>query len=186
MYLRKAFWVFAFFGVGIMALLTLPDELLQDVVERTLPEGFESFSLSQKRIYNIAQEYIPRHNRLRRRYKHFRSVLCRVECQSRTCADILRHKIRYDDNIKCALHLLYRIAIEPTIAEYIEHVNLQKRKNDQFEEWTDLVNDHEAVEQITTFVQKVEETSSGEPVQRKRLLETILENYSMNDFHHPV
>jgi hypothetical protein len=164
MYLHKTLWVFVLLGVRTMALLDLPDELLQNVVEQTIPKGFESLSLSNKKIYNIAQEYIPTHNRLKRSYQHFRYTL----------------------KIKHAFHLLHRIADEPLIAEYIEHADLRPINNNDIDDYSDLHIGPEVAEKITDFIKKLEENSHGEPVQRMALLKKALDSHSANDFQSAV
>lgn len=81
-----------------MSLVNLPAELLIEIVRLTLPLGYESFMLSCKRINQIGEEFLEEHNRLRRKFKHF----------------------RYADEIKCSPELLKHISREPLIAEYIQ------------------------------------------------------------------
>jgi hypothetical protein len=42
-------------------LLELPPELLDMIVEETLPEGFEGIALSCKALYEVAKRYIENH-----------------------------------------------------------------------------------------------------------------------------
>jgi hypothetical protein len=117
---------------GIMTLLELPDEILQDIVKYSLPYGFESFILACKRIYTIGKENIAIHNRLKRTYKDF----------------------QYGKDIRCAIQLLHRIANEPLIAEYIEEADLHPV--DEYYDWGDahehMLDDEKTVEDITRFV----------------------------------
>ncbi|KAL9616139.1 MAG: hypothetical protein Q9160_008968 [Pyrenula sp. 1 TL-2023] len=91
----------------IMALTRLANELLDDIVECTLPQGFESIALTCKKIYALCIPFIKRHNEPRSR---FRDIACYVD--SRDC-------------LVATSDLLTLIAMEPIIARYIRTANLQ-------------------------------------------------------------
>lgn len=113
-----------------MGLPDLPAELMQLVIEQTLPEGFESFALSCKFVYELSRKHIPRHNMLKRKYKHV-SV----------DAGLLVYRERHSSIGVCvpsALQLLIRIAREPLIARYIENADLMgatMEASDRREDW---------------------------------------------------
>jgi hypothetical protein len=88
-----------------MALLSLPNELLGRIVEKTMPEGFGNFVLSCKAVYQAGTHLIEEHNTLRRRYRHFRYEGDGNLSDQDTCAS--------------SLQLIARIAEDPRIAKYI-------------------------------------------------------------------
>ncbi|KAF2865563.1 hypothetical protein BDV95DRAFT_586042 [Massariosphaeria phaeospora] len=91
-----------------MALLDLPLEILDAIIDCTLPAGLESFVLSCKSLYRRAAGQIERHNALRRRwgYTHTESGPRR--------ADTLR--------------ILYHVSRDALVAEYIDSLSLWDRR----------------------------------------------------------
>lgn len=85
-----------------MALLDLPPELLNDIVDLTLPDGLESFVLTCKTIHEIGKSHIARHNSYRQEWKH-------VVCPENTSSLMF-------------IQLFNAIAGDPLIACYIESV----------------------------------------------------------------
>ena len=53
-----------------MSLVDLPLELLDKIIDLTLPHGIEAFTLTCKAVYNCAESQIKRHNALKRQWKH--------------------------------------------------------------------------------------------------------------------
>jgi hypothetical protein len=93
-----------------MGLLDLPPELLDFIIDRTPPDGIESFVLSCKTVYGRAASQIQRHNALRRQWDHTTNA-----SQNR----------RGD-----TLAILYQISREPVIAQYIESLHLWDRRSE--------------------------------------------------------
>jgi hypothetical protein len=52
-----------------MALPTLPVEILQRIIEASIPEGFEALALSCQRLYAASKRYVPDYARLKARYR---------------------------------------------------------------------------------------------------------------------
>jgi hypothetical protein len=87
-----------------MGLLQLPGELLDDIIDQTLPHGLESFVLCCRAVYGRARNQILRHNRLKR---------------------ISRYARRPSNDRGKALLLLYEISRDPLLAQYIDVLNLR-------------------------------------------------------------
>jgi hypothetical protein len=87
-----------------MGLLDLPPEILDLIIDITVPNGLESFVLSCKAIYERAESQILHHNELKRRWSHTNNA----------------HPARRGDT----LSILYEISLEPIVAEYIESLSL--------------------------------------------------------------
>lgn len=92
-----------------MGLSDLPREILDLIIDQTIPSGIESFALTCKTIYERARSSIERHNALKRRWKHTTNA--------------------YTGRLCDTLRILYDIAHEPLIAEYIEYLNLWDRRH---------------------------------------------------------
>jgi hypothetical protein len=86
-----------------MGLSGLAPELLDEVINYCMPEGFESLVLSCKALYAYCKPKIPLHNRLSKRWKHATN-------------EFPRH---HD-----TLRILLEIVKEPLVARYIYHLNL--------------------------------------------------------------
>ncbi|KAK3190628.1 hypothetical protein K4F52_003319 [Lecanicillium sp. MT-2017a] len=91
-----------------MNILALPSEILLDILEQSLPYGFESLSLTCKRFYNLSRRLIPRHNSYRKKYRSFHLGT---------------------ETVETVKELLNDIAADPIIAEYIVHANLGGRSS---------------------------------------------------------
>jgi hypothetical protein len=85
-----------------MMFMQLPIELLDRIIQHTLPEGFESVALTCKRIYGQCITFIAHHNELRSRFRTFEYYLR-----------------PYGLNLTSASDMLLRIAAEPVVARYI-------------------------------------------------------------------
>jgi hypothetical protein len=93
-----------------MGLLDLPPELLDFIIDRTQPDGIESFVLSCKTVYGRAASQIQRHNALKRRWGHTTNA----------------SPARRGDT----LAILYQVSREPVIAHYIESLYLWDRRSE--------------------------------------------------------
>ncbi|KAF2822950.1 hypothetical protein CC86DRAFT_372728 [Ophiobolus disseminans] len=91
-----------------MGLLDLPPEIIDLIIDITVPNGLESFALSCKAVFERANTQIAHHNELRRRWSHTNNA----------------HPARRGDT----LSVLYEISREPIIAEYIESLSLWDRR----------------------------------------------------------
>ncbi|KAL6710599.1 hypothetical protein ACN47E_008647 [Coniothyrium glycines] len=87
-----------------MRLLDLPPEILDLIIDRTLPHGIESFVLSCKAVHRRATSQIERHNALKQRWRRTTNV----------------SPIRRGDT----LSIIREIAREPQIAHYIQSLDL--------------------------------------------------------------
>ena len=87
-----------------MALTRLPTELLHNIITHVLPEGFESVTLTCRRIYALCTPFIERHNRLRSQFQNF-----------------TYYEKMTDPSfpIRTSFDLIVRIAVEPIVARYI-------------------------------------------------------------------
>lgn len=93
-----------------MMLTQLPVELLDKIVKRTLPEGFESMALTCKRIYERCTPFMDRHRELRSRFQTFEYYL--------------RPRGSYV-NLISACDMITLIAAEPEVAPYIRTATFQ-------------------------------------------------------------
>jgi len=92
-----------------MGLLDLPPEILDLIIDVTVPDGLESFVLSCKAVFERAQSQIAHHNELKKRWS--RTNNAHPACRGDT------------------LSILYEISREPIIAEYIENLSLWDRRS---------------------------------------------------------
>jgi hypothetical protein len=86
-----------------MGFLDLPGELLDEIIDLTLPSGLESFVLSCKTIYRRAAMQIAQHNEFRKLWRYASTPS--------------------NDGGK-SLHLLNEISSHPLIAQYIDVLSL--------------------------------------------------------------
>lgn len=94
-----------------MSLNALPTELLEIIIQDTIPEGFEGVALTCKRLHSICLPFIPRHNELSVQFSKF---------VYRTSTLKSKH------DIWTSLDLIARIAAEPIVARYIRHADFRK------------------------------------------------------------
>nr|POE49462.1 hypothetical protein CFP56_50379 [Quercus suber] len=122
-------------------LLRLPDELLFLVVAHTIPEGFESLSLTCKRIFAVCEPSIKHHNELDRQYRRFSYRLVDPS---------------FPLPITTAFHLIARIIAEPTVARYIRHADFQCDTVPFYiyGEYYDSETEEMHVESVVSFVAK--------------------------------
>ncbi|KAF2241524.1 hypothetical protein BU26DRAFT_172519 [Trematosphaeria pertusa] len=89
-----------------MALMALPNELLDVIVEYSLSWSFENLATTCKRIYALCTPFIKRHNELRSRFRHF------------------GYYAHARDSLVAASDLISLIAADPIVARYIRTANL--------------------------------------------------------------
>ncbi|TVY25129.1 hypothetical protein LHYA1_G006480 [Lachnellula hyalina] len=89
-----------------MALSNLPHELLDIIVEYSLPQSFENLATTCKRIYARCTPFIKRHNELRSRFRDF------------------AYYAHARDSLVAASDLINLIAADPIVARYIRIANL--------------------------------------------------------------
>ena len=92
-----------------MALTSLPTELLNGIIEQTLPEGFENLAVTCKKLHTLCAPFIEHHNKLRSHFYNF------------------SYYERFDKsfNVHTAFDLISRIATEPIVARYIRHADFE-------------------------------------------------------------
>jgi hypothetical protein len=95
-----------------MGLLDLPPEILDLIIDITVPTGLENFVLSCKAIFERAESQIVHHNELKRRWGHTSNASVGIARRGDT------------------LRILHEISQEPIIAEYIESLSLWDRRRD--------------------------------------------------------
>lgn len=88
----------------------LPVELVDNIVKHTLPDGFESMSMTCKRIYERCTPFFDRHRELRSRFHNFQYYL--------------RPSSKYG-NLVSACDMIKLIAAEPDVAPYIQTATFQ-------------------------------------------------------------
>lgn len=91
-----------------MGLLDLPPEILDLIIDVTIPNGIENFALSCNAVFQRSKSQIAQHNELRRRWNRTNNA----------------HPARRGDT----LSLLYEISRESVVAEYIEDLSLWDRR----------------------------------------------------------
>ena len=97
-----------------MALMTLPVEILVDILSLTRPYAFENLALTCKPLHDAARPFLNHHNRLRGAYRHF----------SYDWQDGDPQDIKTKSHPASALQLLCQISEDPIIAEYIVEADL--------------------------------------------------------------
>ncbi|KAI0521718.1 F-box domain protein [Xylaria bambusicola] len=90
-----------------LTFIGLPSELLDKIIEHSMPEGFESLAVTCKLIYAHCIRFIPHHNHLRLSFRVFEYSIDEPPCPPR------------ENHNYFAFELLNRIAAEPRVARYI-------------------------------------------------------------------
>jgi hypothetical protein len=115
-------------------LQSLPGELVDEIIQYTLPDGFESFVLSCKDIYRRARDgKIQRHNALRRRWKS-----THIAVNADTHGELFS--------------LLYELALDSLSAKYIEYLDLWDPHGTSNGMWRDIREDQEAMRRVMDMV----------------------------------
>ena len=129
-----------------MGLLDLPPEILDLIIDRTAPDGLESFVLSCRTVYGRAAAQIHHHNAMKKTWK-------RTTNGSPT---------RLGDT----LAVLYEISREPIIAQYIENLFLwDRRSENQISHDSSVVtfrNDANAMEEIKDLLRGAEHYANAD------------------------
>jgi hypothetical protein len=89
-----------------MTFTNLPNELLDIIVEYSLPQSFENLATTCKRVYALCKPFIKHHNELRSRFRNF------------------VYYTHNRDKLVAASDLISLIATDPIIARYIRTANL--------------------------------------------------------------
>ncbi|KAI0388694.1 hypothetical protein F5Y17DRAFT_185475 [Xylariaceae sp. FL0594] len=87
------------------SLIDTPVEMVDVIIQHTLPEGFESLALTCKRLHALCTPYIQRHNQLKCEWNFFRYG---------------------KSGYYSAIELILRIAMEPIVIRYIKHADLSE------------------------------------------------------------
>ena len=87
-----------------MGLLDMPFDVLDGILDLSLPSGIEGLTLSCRAIYERATPQIRRHNKLKQRWRVTNN--------------------RWTRHTGDTLQILYEISLDPLIAEYIEVLDL--------------------------------------------------------------
>ncbi|KAE8393880.1 hypothetical protein BDV23DRAFT_180330 [Aspergillus alliaceus] len=104
-----------------MAVFTqLPNELLENIIIHSLPEGFESLALTCKHLYALCTPHIKHHNRLRWHFESFEYGKTDLVVQHKLSLLTLPY------TVCSAFNLIARIAVEPTVAHYIREADFEK------------------------------------------------------------
>jgi hypothetical protein len=110
-----------------MGLLNLPLEIIDDILDLTLPAGIEGFVLSCKTVYRRAAPQLRRHKELKQRWR------CTSNHESERIDDTLR--------------IIYDISREPLVAEYIEVLDLwDDRSRGDGHYWEEFAEEQAALE----------------------------------------
>ncbi len=118
-----------------MALTRLPTELLDKILEQTLPEGFESVALTCREIYQLCKPFIKHHNTLRSQFRKF-TYYEKMADPSFT--------------IRTAIGLIRRIAVEPVVARYIRQADFEVDTRSRPYELLASVNSKGAIVRLLT------------------------------------
>jgi hypothetical protein len=85
------------------SLLDLPSEIIDNIIDLSLPAGIEGLVLTCKALYGRAKTQIERHNRLRR-------WRCATSCSTDVREDIIG--------------ILHQVSLDPLLVEYVEVLDL--------------------------------------------------------------
>ncbi|KAI8938206.1 hypothetical protein NX059_005867 [Plenodomus lindquistii] len=94
-----------------MRLLDLPPEIIDLIIDRSIPEGLENLVLSCRTLHQRAKSRLPHHNDFRRNWRSTAHA----------------NRTRRGDT----LAILYEIARQPRIARYIEVLSLWDRRTEE-------------------------------------------------------
>ena len=96
-----------------MTFFLLPAELLDGIIKEALPEGFESLALTCKRINARCKPLLKHYNEIKSQFGvlDFRSLGAAVFSSS-------------SSTIRTSYDVITRIAVEPSVARYVVHANL--------------------------------------------------------------
>jgi hypothetical protein len=130
-----------------MGLLDIPPELIDLIIDITVPDGLESFALSCKTVYGRAKSQIAHHNELKKRWSHTTNA----------------HPALRGDT----LSVLYEISREPIVAEYIRFLGLWDRRTeaevDHDLKRYDFRKDQIAMERIKSLLRSAQYYADADP-----------------------
>lgn len=117
-----------------MSLLSLPLEIIDVILDLSVPFGIEGLSLASKAIHGRATSQIERHNALKRQWRRANNF----------------RPGRVDDT----LGILDAIARDPLVAEYIEILDLWdvRSLSDEDDDFLDFRHDPDSLERVKTLV----------------------------------
>jgi hypothetical protein len=110
-----------------MAFTHLPNEILEEIIIDSLPEGFESLALTCKEIFALCCPFIGHHNKLR---AHFREFWYGYRPRMYNKMLVTRPY-----PLMSACMLIAQIAVEPVVARYIQHGDFHE--DSQFSRYTE-------------------------------------------------
>lgn len=100
-----------------MGLANLPNELLETIITKACPEGFEGLALTCKHIYALCAPLLAHHNELRWYFQRFKYYKTKQPVR----AGIYTLLIPY--SVNSAFNLIEHIAAEPNISRYIQEAD---------------------------------------------------------------
>lgn len=104
-----------------MAFGHLPNELLENIIMHTLPEGFESLALTSKHIYTLCAPFIEHHNKLCFHFQNFSYY--KTDQVVKSGLHLVADTPAY--TACSAFNLIALIAVEPVIAHYIQEADFE-------------------------------------------------------------
>lgn len=104
-----------------MSFTRLPNEILEYIIEYSLGEGFESLALTCKHFHELCSRYFKHYNELRFHFQKFSYNKTNSFVKS-----YLQAHFQRPNTVCSAYNLIARIAIEPTIANYIREADFRE------------------------------------------------------------
>lgn len=104
-----------------MAFGRLPNELLENIIVHTLPEGFEGLALTSKHVYTLCAPFIEHHNKLRFHFRNF--LYYKTDQVAKSGLHLVADTPAY--TACSAFNLIALIAAEPVIAHYIQEADFE-------------------------------------------------------------
>ena len=151
-----------------MAMLLLPPELLQTILDLSRPLGYESLMLTSRTLYHAGQKYRDHHNRLKRTYLRFRYY---------------RGPDLDDCAIVSPLQLLHAIGEDPYVLTYLieadlgHGTHLGKFKNSQYRRLQDRVKHSGSIFRLLEQAELIHRTKQD----INHWYDTILEDRNVAD-----
>ena len=115
------------------SLLDLPTELLVEIVQNTIPVDFEATALSCKTLFAASAPFLARYTTRRARYRNF-VFSSPVEGKDRPEGADEDGSPQTGTCIRTTRGLLEKIAIDPSIAHYIQSIDLSGHEDEEEEE----------------------------------------------------
>ncbi|KAH8703178.1 hypothetical protein BGW36DRAFT_457508 [Talaromyces proteolyticus] len=141
-------------------LLDLPIELLDRIVEETIPEDFEAVALSCKLLYSVSTHFLKKYNPRRKRFRNF--AFSRKVNRSKAGWDHVSNDTGFV--VPDSRELLERIAAEPELVRYIRAIDLKWPEEEEEEGYSDGSNGEE---------NERNDESPAEPDERVPLSDTL-------------